>query len=62
MKAGTIRNALVVAPVSVLRSWEKEAANVVATCVSRVQIVVLTSQMSKSRRANLLQKALSRYE
>ena len=61
MKAGTIRNCLIVAPVSVLRSWEKEARNVLAACVPRIQIIVLSSDVSKQKRERLLDKALKRY-
>lgn len=60
MRARTIRNALVVAPLSVLQSWEKEARVVISkSCVPRITIIVLSSEMAKKRRQRLLQEALS---
>jgi hypothetical protein len=60
MRAHTIRNALVVAPLSVLQSWEKEARLVMKKyCVPRITIIVLSSDVAKNRRRKLLQEALS---
>lgn len=58
MRARTIRNALIVAPVSVLRSWEKEANVIVKMCVSNVSIKVVSSDINKRSRQRLLQSAL----
>lgn len=59
MKAAQIRNTLVVAPLSVLRSWEKEARNVLTVCVPSAKIQVISSDYEKSRRARMLQEALA---
>ena len=61
MKAGTIRNTLVVAPASVLRSWENEACNVLTVCVPGAQIIVLSSTMSQKKRKSVLGEALHWY-
>jgi DNA excision repair protein ERCC-6-like len=61
MRAKTIFSALVIAPVSILRSWEKEARRVIAhTCVPNLQIYVLTSQTQRKDRQRILRSALSR--
>ena len=54
LRAGTIRNALVIAPLSVLRSWEKEARNVLRQCVPSVKVTVLDSQLSRNRRLDFI--------
>jgi hypothetical protein len=46
MRTRTIRNALIVAPVSVLRSWEKEANRVLRQCLDHVSIKVVSSDQS----------------
>lgn len=63
---GTIRNALVVAPVSILRSWEKEAqhvlANMMDSSVVPIQIkVVSSSDSNRSRRNGIIIGALTWY-
>lgn len=58
MRARTIRNALVVAPVSVLRSWENEARKVVTLCVPNIHIQVISSAIPSNKRVPYLQKAL----
>ena len=58
MKAGSIRNALIVAPLSVLRSWEKEANDVLVSCVPAACIQVLSSDIGKSKRRNVIRGAL----
>lgn len=58
MRARTIRNAIVVAPVSVLRSWEKEARIVVRACVPSVTIKVVTSDIGKRSKQQILRSAL----
>lgn len=62
MKAQTIRNALVVAPVSVLRSWEREANKVAKACVPNLRIQVVSSALSKSVRTRRLQEAQEWYD
>ncbi|CAJ1954584.1 unnamed protein product [Cylindrotheca closterium] len=57
MKAQTIRNCLVVAPVSVLRSWEREANKVAKACVPHLRIQVVSSAISKAVRFRRLQEA-----
>jgi SNF2 family DNA or RNA helicase len=47
MRAKTIRKALVVAPVSVLRNWENEAHKIIKPCVCHARIQVITSETAK---------------
>jgi len=61
MKAGTIRNALIVAPLSVLRAWENEAAKVLTLSVPNVKVQVLSSDIAANRRLQALQEALEWY-
>jgi hypothetical protein len=58
MRTKTIRNALIVAPLSVLRSWEKEAEKVVRRCVPKVRICVVSSDVGKATRCKRLCAAL----
>jgi SNF2 family DNA or RNA helicase len=58
MRARTIRNAVILAPLSVLRSWEKEASHVVKSCVNTISIEVVSSDISKRRRQQILRSAL----
>lgn len=59
MKAGSIRNALIVAPVSVLHSWEKEARDIIKRhCYPSVTITVASSDVGKKRRSSMLCDAL----
>eukprot|EP00980_Cylindrotheca_fusiformis_P018600 scaffold6162_cov154-Cylindrotheca_fusiformis.AAC.10 len=58
MKAKTIRNALVIAPLSVLRSWEREAHNVARACVPHMQIQVISSDIPKATRSRRLLHAM----
>ena len=58
MRASTIRNTLIIAPLSVLRSWEAEAHKVLKLCVPRVSIIVVSSETSKNSRYYHLQRAL----
>lgn len=60
MRAATIRNALIVAPLSVLRSWESEAMNIIKLCVPDAQIQVLSSDVSQSSRSKRLREAMER--
>ena len=57
MKAKTIKKAIVVAPVSVLRSWENEANKILRLCIG-VKIQVLSSATSKYNRQKRLHQAL----
>ena len=54
MRAGTIRNALIIAPLSVLRSWEKEAWKILRQCVPSIKVTVLNSEVSKKRRLEFI--------
>jgi SNF2 family DNA or RNA helicase len=58
MRAQTIRTALVVAPVSVLRNWENEAKKILKLCAN-IKIQVIASENSKQSRGRKLQEALS---
>jgi len=60
MRQKTIRNALIVAPVSLLRTWQKEAQVVMkkSGCVPSVTVSVLGSDVSKSRRMHQIRMAL----
>jgi len=64
-RAKTIRNALVVAPVSVLRSWEKESYKILKTlkcCAAPVRIQVVSSEgMTVLQRSRALRRALEWY-
>ncbi|KAG7359605.1 SNF2/helicase domain containing protein [Nitzschia inconspicua] len=57
MRSKTIRKALVVAPVSVLRNWENEAKRILTLC-TRVKIDVIASDSSKHARERKLKQAL----
>eukprot|EP00978_Attheya_sp_CCMP212_P020984 scaffold60734_cov59-Attheya_sp.AAC.3 len=60
MKAKTIKSALVVVPVTLLRTWEKEAERVIRRlCLPQVNINVVSSDIKKERRSRLLVEALS---
>lgn len=77
MRAGTIRNALIVAPLSVLASWEKEAQRVLTAALAvaddddyddafvpttTVRIRILSSErVPAKQRVRLIQDALTRY-
>jgi SNF2 family DNA or RNA helicase len=58
MRDKTIRNCLIVAPLSVLRSWETEAEKVLKICVPRVRVYVVSSDIGKATRCKRLQDAL----
>jgi len=57
MKAKTIKKAIVVAPVSVLRNWEKEARQILRLCCD-VKIQVLSSDIAVYTRKKRLHQAL----
>lgn len=60
MRPRTIQSALIIAPVSILRSWAKEAQKVITPdCVPNLQIHVLTSQTQRKDRQRILRAALS---
>jgi SNF2 family DNA or RNA helicase len=59
MRCKTIRNALIVVPLSVLRSWEREASKVKRLGNSKCTVTVLTSNVSGRER--ILAQALSWY-
>jgi hypothetical protein len=58
LRTKTIRNALIVAPLSVLRSWETEAEKVLKLCVPHVIINVVSSDIGKATRFKRLRTAL----
>ena len=58
MQTRTIRNALIVAPLSVLRSWQKESYKVMG---SRVSIEMVLSSDSKHHLQIALRNALRWY-
>lgn len=58
MAAHSIRNALIVAPLSVLRSWETEAGKVVRQCLPKVNVEVVSSDIGKPTRCKRLRAAL----
>ena len=58
MRARTISNALIVAPLSVLRSWEREASKVVTQCVPSIRTISVSSSMNKVTRCRHLKTAL----
>jgi SNF2 family DNA or RNA helicase len=59
MRSKTIRNGLIVAPLSVLRSWETEATKVVKLCVPNITILVVSSDVGKAMRCKHLRTALT---
>lgn len=59
MNTGTICNALVVAPKSVLRSWEREASKVLLSCVPIACIQVMSADHSPLQRKRILSDALA---
>ncbi|GAX28537.1 hypothetical protein FisN_12Hh095 [Fistulifera solaris] len=59
MNAGTICNALVVAPKSVLRSWEREASKVLLACVPIAMVQVMSADHSPLQRKRILADALA---
>lgn len=59
MNAGTICNALVVAPKSVLRSWEREASKVLLACVPIAIVQVMSADHSPLQRKRILADALA---
>ena len=58
MKSKTIRNGLIIVPLSVLRSWEAESEKVLKSCVPRAHVYVVSSDMGRELRYKHLQKAL----
>ena len=59
MRTKEIRNALIVCPVAVLKSWEREANGILKKCCGlNITIRVLDSKIQKMRRAMLLEEAL----
>lgn len=58
-RAKTIRNALVLAPLSVLESWEYEAREVFTICSPNVHIQVIHGDVSRGARYRHLHEALT---
>jgi DNA excision repair protein ERCC-6-like len=60
MRSGTIRNALVISPVSVMRAWECEAEKVLRSAICPLaSIDIVSSHTAASKRAQVLQSALN---
>jgi len=61
MRERTIRNALILCPVSLMRTWEREANDVIRKMcgVRQLDICVVSSDISKNRRTNLIREAIS---
>ena len=61
LRTRTIRNVLVVVPVSILRSWEKEADIVLrrTSCVRRIRVTVVSSNIKREKRRRILENALT---
>lgn len=59
MRAGTIRNALIISPVVVMKNWERESRMILEKfCGVRVSILNIDSSIKRERRAMLLEEAL----
>ena len=59
MRTKTIRNALIVCPVAVLKSWEREAIGILKQCCGlNITIRMMDSKIQKQRRAMMLEEAL----
>ena len=60
MKTKTIRNALIICPVVVLRNWEKEALDIFLNYYKVDAVVrILESTTRPEKRATILEDALS---
>ena len=63
MRGGAIQNALVIAPVSLLRNWENESKHILRHCVRTVCISVVSSNTSERERKRILGNATNqRYD
>lgn len=60
MRAKVIFSTLVIAPTSLLRTWEKEAQKVIVghNCLPHLRIYVVSSNMKRPERQRILQEAL----
>ena len=58
IRTKTIKNALIVAPKSLLRSWEREARDVVKQCAPHVRIQVVSADTAKRTRTKRVEEAL----
>lgn len=54
MRSDTIQTALIVAPLSVLRSWETTGRKILGQCVSSFNVTVLNSDVSRHKRLELI--------
>ena len=60
MKTNTIRNALIICPVVVLRNWEKEAVDILSNYYKLNTVVrILESTTRPEKRTIILEDALS---
>jgi SNF2 family DNA or RNA helicase len=57
-RSRTIKNALIVAPLSVLRSWENEAKKVVTKCSQHAKIQVISSELKPTKRIRMIRDAI----
>jgi SNF2 family DNA or RNA helicase len=55
MRANSIQTALVIAPLSVLQSWETTARNILRQCLPSIKVTVLNSDISQYRRQDIIQ-------
>lgn len=54
MRAETIRNAIIVCPKSVVRSWEREANLILKNmCIPKASVYAVTSDMGKEKRKSV---------
>ena len=60
LRAKTIRNALIICPVAVLKNWEKEAKWILNgfCAINNLTIQVIDSSMKRDRRAWMLEDAV----
>lgn len=60
MRSRTIKNALIVCPVAVMATWEREGRMILDKCCGlKVTIRIIDSSIRRERRAILLEEALS---
>ena len=60
MRAETIRNAIIVCPKSVVRSWEREANLILKNmCIPKASVYAVTSDMGKEKRKRIFTDAIN---
>lgn len=55
MRAGSIQTALVIAPLSVLESWQTTGRKILRQCIPRVKVTVLNSDIPQYQRQGIIQ-------